>query len=465
MTRGERRRDSYSGGGDLISSHRLAAALVGAVSHAALAAAPAHAQVDNAETARLAAQIQSHPEDYDATYRYVVLATETRDYEAAIGALERLLMFNPKLSRARKELGFLYSRYGAYELAAQHLRAARDAGDLDPVQMAQINAQLPDIEKRTQQSQLSVRMHFGIRAQSNANFFPSNNLFQIGGVGIGSFAPRKGDLNAFQLVQTAHDYEFGNQRGDRLETRVTGYATEQFRLPQYSVAIFGGSIGPRFFIPQEFFNSLSVRPYVTGAVSMLGGTNYLNTGGAGGSVRAEFAPGVWLEPGAEWRSLWVDTGRSFFGPLPFATLSTLATGDVVTGYMSGSYRIFDNLRLDGRVAYSRANAGFAAQSSDQVDVQAMLRVEVEPPYALIGRRWTIAPYARFTQLAFDTANPIVNPFVTRRDAAWFYGIMLDAPVTETFGFNGSLEFARNDSTLPNFKTQNVSVTFGPTAKF
>ena len=45
----------------------------------------------------------------------------------AIGALERLLMFNPDLSRARKELGFLYARLGNWELAAQHLRAARDS--------------------------------------------------------------------------------------------------------------------------------------------------------------------------------------------------------------------------------------------------------------------------------------------------------------------------------------------------
>lgn len=449
---------------NLIWSHGFKAALVGAVCIAAFTAAPARAQVDS-EKAALAAQIQRDPTDFDATYRYVILATEARDYEAAIGALERLLMFNPNLSRARKELGFLYARYGAYELAAQHLRAARNAGDLDRVQLAQIDAQLPDIEKRTQASQLSVRMHFGLRAQSNANFFPSNNLFQIGGIGVGSVAPRKGDLNAFQLVQAAHDYDFGNQRGDRLETRVTGYATEQFRLPQFSVAIFGGSIGPRFFLPQDWFSSLSVRPYLTGAVSMLGSNNYLNTGGAGASIRAEFTPGVWLEPGAEWRSLWVDTGRSFLGPLPFATLSTLATGDVVTGYVSGSYRIFDNLRLDGRVGYSRANAGFVAQSSDQVDVQAMLRVEVDPPIPMIARRWTIAPYARFTHLAFDAANPIVNPLVARRDAAWIYGMMLDAPVTETFGFNGSLEFARNDSNLPNFKTQNVSVTFGPTARF
>ncbi|GLI92792.1 tetratricopeptide repeat protein [Methylocystis echinoides] len=427
---------------------------------------PATAQDLRAERDRLSAHIQAKPEDDEATYRFVVIATELRDYEAGVGALERLLMFNPNLSRARKELGFLYARLGNWELSAQHLRAARDSGTLDAVQLAQIDAQLPDVEKRAQPNRLSVRLHTGLRAQSNANFFPANNLFQLGGVGLLSGGAQRGDVNTFQLVNAAHDYEFGNQRGDQMETRVTAYATQQFNLPQYSVALFSASTGPRFYMPQGVFETLSVRPYVTGAVTMLGSSNYLNTGGAGASLRADLSPDVWIEPGAEWRSLWVEPLRGpYFGFSPYATISTLATGDAVTGYVSGAWSLLDNLRLEGRVGYTRANAFDAVQSSDQVDAQAMLRVEVDPLHPIFARRWTIAPYARFTHLAFDAPNPIVSPFVPRRDAAWTYGIMLDAPMTPMFGFAGNLEFSRNDSNLPNFRTQNVSVTFGPTAKF
>lgn len=426
---------------------------------------PALAQDFGAERKELAARIQAHPEDYESTYRFVVITTEMRDYEAGIGALERLLMFNPQLSRARKELGFLYARLGAWEVAAQHLKAARAAGDLDAAQTAQIDAQLPDIEKRTQISRISVRMHVGLRGQSNANYFPANNLLQVGGVGLASAAAAKADLNSFQLIQASHEYEFGGQRGDRLETRLTGYSTQQFNLPQYSVTLFSATTGPRFFIPQTFVNNLSVRPYLTGAVTLLGSNSYLNTGGAGASIRADINPDFWLEPGAEWRGLWVDPGRTIFGVSPYATLSTLATGDVVTGYVSGSYRVFDGVRLDGRFGYSRATAGFAAQSSDQVDVQAMARFEVDPPLPTIARRWTIAPYARFTNLAFDKANLLVNPFVARHDSAWTYGVMLDAPVTDAIGFAGNIEFLRNDSNVPNFRMHNVAVSFGPTAKF
>lgn len=447
-------------------AYKTGAMIAGAFFAALAFIAPASADEDQrAEQARLAAHIQTHPTDYEATYRYVLVSTELRDYEAGIGALERVLMFNPNLGRARKELGFLYARLGAYEVSAQHLRKALGQGGLDSVQTAQIEAQLPDIEKRNESNRLYLRLHVGLRAQSNANFFPANNLFQVGGVGVASGQPRKSDINSFQLVQAAHDLDFENGRGDMLETRVTGYATQQFRLPEYSIALFSGSIGPRIFFAPDFYKGLSVKPYLTGAVAMLGSSNYLNTGGAGLNLRAQFAEDFWLEPGFEWRSLWVDPGRSFFGVSPYSTLSTLATGDVITGYFGGTYGIFNDIKLEGRVAYSHAGAGNAQQSSNQVDVQALLRLEVDPPLPIIPRKWTIAPYARFTQLAFEAANPLVNFGVARRDVAWIEGIMLDAPITATFGFTGNLEFARNDSNIPNFKTQNVSVTFGPTAKF
>lgn len=427
---------------------------------------PARAQFDGrAEQARLAEHVRLDPADYDATFRYVVISTELRDYEAAIGALERLLMFNPKLARARKELGFLYTRLGAYQTAAQHMRAALDSPDLDPAQRAQIEAQLSDIEKRTQTSRLTGRVLVGLRAQSNANYFPSNGLFQVGGVGQGSTVGRRSDVNAFQLVQAAHDYESGDQGGHVLETRASIYATQQFTLPLYNVALFSGSFGPRFLIPQDRLPGLSVKPYVTGLASILGSENYLNSGGGGVTVRVPIGPDASIDPGVEYRGIYVNRGNPATGGLFNSSLSTLATGDVITGYVGGAYGATDSIRLEWRAAYSRANADLASQSSSEVDVQAMLRLEVDPPFPEIGRRWTIAPYARFTSLAFDAANPLVDPWRARHDTAWTEGVMLDAPVNGQFGFVGNLEFARNDSNLSNFRTHNVSVSFGPVARF
>ena len=121
-------------------------------------------------------------------------------------------MFNPNLSRARKELGFLYARLGDWEIAGQHLRAARDSGTLDPAQRAQIDAQLPEVEKRAA-ARSSVDPHADGRALaiecellSGHQSFPDRRREPVA-----ACRPRS-DVNTFQLVHASHEYDFGGAR-------------------------------------------------------------------------------------------------------------------------------------------------------------------------------------------------------------------------------------------------------------
>lgn len=420
------------------------------------AGTPSRAELD-----RLADEIRLHPTDYDKTYAFIRLASQLGYDEEAISALQRLLMFNPNLARARKELGYLYAKLGADRSAELQMRRALESPKLDPAQKAQIEAQLPEIEKASEDKRLYGSLQIGVRAQSNANFFPAGGLFGVGGVQTNALLGQRGDTNTFELGQAAVDWDFLGPKGPTLEMRGLIYATQQFNLPQYDVALFAGSIGPRF----EIAPGLSVKPYATGAASVLGDINYLNDGGGGIIFRKNFGRDLVLEPGFEYRSLYVYDGGPRAWNWAAHTVATLATGDVYTGSLNAYYRFNDWVKFEGRGAYSRASAVLSSQSSDTIDFQAMLRFEVDPPLREIPRRWTIAPYARFMQMAFDSPNFLVDPFQARRDDAWTYGIALDAPVGAQWGFNGHLEFLRNDSNISNFKMHDVSVVFGPVARF
>jgi tetratricopeptide (TPR) repeat protein len=435
------------------------AALIAAPIVASPASAQDSAQDLRAEQARLAETIRHHPTDYESTYRYVRLSAELKDYEAAIGALERLLMFNPGLSRANKELGFLYARLGAYRLAAQHLRKALASGGLDAVQVAQIESHLPDIEKQNEASRWYGRLQVGLRSQSNADFFPSAGLFSVGGIDRFSVSPRQSDVNAFELAHVAHDLDFQNQRGDKFETRISGYATQQFNLDRYNVGLLSVSAGPRLALAPDLAPGVSVKPYVTGLVSYLGSVNYLNAGGVGFSLFAPIGSMFSVEPGFEWRSLSVNS-RGLF-----RSVATLGGGNAIQGYVTGVLKPDDDVRLETRLSFTRGNAGLSSQSFDQIEVQAMLRLDFDPPFDLIGRKWTLAPYGRVFQVAYDSANFLIDPFRARRDVAWTTGLAFEAPITANFGFASSIEFSRNDSNLPNFRSHDFSVAFGPVAKF
>jgi len=433
-----------------------ASILCGALSSGSAAAEPE----ERAEQTRLSDHLRRHPTDYDATYRYVLISRELGDHEAAIGALERLIAFNPALARARKELGVLYARLGAYQTAVLHLRAALEAPDLDPAQKAQIEALLPDVERQTESSRWSARLQTGLRSQSNASFFPANGLFLVGGAGVLSPLPRRADFNAFELVDIANDTDLDAERSAQLETRFKGYATQQFHLASYNVGVFGLSSGPRFALDPEFLPGASVKPYVTGLTSYVGGGSFLNSGGAGVVARLPaLGESLSIEPGVEYRYLGVSIGG------PFASLSAISTGGAVTASIGTIWRFSDALRLETRTAFTRHNAILRSQSFDEIEQQALARLDFDPPSASLGRKWSIAPYGRIFQLAFDAVDPMVDPWRPRRDVGWAAGVLVEAPITREIGVSAAFEYARNESNLPNFRTDNLSVWFGPVARF
>src|SRR4051794_7238871 len=57
--------------------------------------------------------MQEDPGNSDKAIRFAEAAATVGDYEGAIGALERVLIFNPDLATIRAQLGILYYKLGA----------------------------------------------------------------------------------------------------------------------------------------------------------------------------------------------------------------------------------------------------------------------------------------------------------------------------------------------------------------
>jgi tetratricopeptide (TPR) repeat protein len=115
-------------GASLVSG-RLWRIVCGFFALALLAAPPARAaaqevsgqEVLGADKAGLEAQKEAlfqqmlrDPANLDVTFAYADVSARLGDYEAAVSALERMLLFNPNLPRVQLELGALYYRMGSY---------------------------------------------------------------------------------------------------------------------------------------------------------------------------------------------------------------------------------------------------------------------------------------------------------------------------------------------------------------
>ncbi len=99
---------------------------------ASLAARHRLSNSPTAERAQLQAQKEAlfqamlrDPGNLDITFAYADVSAKLGDNEAAVSALERMLLFNPNLPRVQLEIGALYFRMGSYEIARTYFEKAR----------------------------------------------------------------------------------------------------------------------------------------------------------------------------------------------------------------------------------------------------------------------------------------------------------------------------------------------------
>jgi hypothetical protein len=421
---------------------------------------PARAQNATSEQDTLFQQMMNNPRDIETTFAYVKVATARGDYEAAIGALERILFYQPGLARVKYELGSLYFRLRSYEMARRYFKEALASPDLDPITKDRVETSLPDAEKQLEQSRLSGFVATGLRYQTNASFAPTAGTVRLGGQDLALLPSqtRKADTNWFGLAGVSHDYDLDNQRGDTLETRFVGYVTEQQRFSNLNVGLFDLSFGPRMALAPDLLPGVTIKPYVVGGNTWLGGSSYLSTGGAGVSAKIPFGDRFSIGPEFEWRRAEVNSGD-------VVPVSTLSSGNWYTAGISSTTEIAQQIRLDTRGLYRRADSQVGFQSYNQWVVEAALSFAFAPPFDFVSRNWSIAPFARYIRTEFDAANPFIDPLTTRRDTEWIAGVVVDTPLTKTFGLSTVVQYDKVGSTLPNYRQDNLSVMFGPTARF
>jgi hypothetical protein len=413
-----------------------------------------------AEQARLLAATLQAPDDFDLAFKYERASVALGDYEAAIGALERLLVFEPNLARADFELGTLYFRLGSFDNAVHYFKLAAAAPDLDPDLRARLQAYLPEAEKQLQPVRWSGFLQTGLGYQSNVTALPDTGLVSFFGHDVpqGSGVAQKADGEVFGLAKISNIVDLENQRGDQIETNFIGYGTGEFSLSQFNFGYVEASIGPRLALDPANWPGVTIKPYAVGNLSWVGGSSYLNSGGGGVTLGVNTSPNWSLAPDVEWRHISVNNP----GLVP---ITALGTGSYVSVALAGTYKLTDVISVQFQPIYVRAMADNDWQSFNEGGFQAGLNVGFAPPFPLIPLQWTVMPYVSALWDSFDAPDPAVNPSVRRCDFAYYGGVLLDMPITANFGVSGMVQYARTNSNLPNFTNDDVTVLFGPTARF
>jgi len=176
--------------------------------------------------------MMADPADLDVAFEYAALSVEIGDLEGAVSTLERMLIFAPGLPRLQLELGVLYYRLGANEVAKSHFDAVLAQPGVPDDVRNKVAVYLTAIDKGAQTSGFHGAIITGARYQTNANSAPSSNIVNLNGVDflLGAAGVSSPDANGFVAGTFRYIHDLGSQ-GDRL------VATLQARVAALTAAL------------------------------------------------------------------------------------------------------------------------------------------------------------------------------------------------------------------------------------
>ena len=395
------------------------------------------------------------PTDLDTTFEYAELAVALGNYEAAVSALERMLLFNPSLPRVRLELGVLYYRMQSFTTArAYFMRALADKNVPADVR-ERVQTFLDAMDRGERRHTFSGSIFSGIRWQSNALAGPSSKGVLVAGFGstLDDEFVSTSDKNFFFVGNINHVYDFKTSNNLTLESNAILYWAEQEDEKSVELSLFEGTSGPRMDLSVADWLVGSARAYVIWNQVYLQDRRYFWTIGGGGSLSRAFGERVFGEFRFEHR-------RKRFRDITMRPTVTLldANQNTIVGTLKVAPWANGLVTLTG-VAFDE-NARRPFNSNREVAATIGYSHVIPSPVAIPAGPLAVNVFYSRVWTRYDEPDPTIDPNNKREDDEWRVGATVSLHVAAGVSAVFQIQRNFNDSNIPNFKFNNTAITGG-----
>ena len=396
----------------------------------------------------------TRPSDLGNTQAYAAGAS-AQDIEAAIGAYEQLLFYNPKLARTRFELGVLYFRLGSYEMARSYLESALAMPDMPP-ELRHRAQDLIDIStKKLFPDQFTGFVQTGLRYQTNASVGPGSQAILASGFNYNNRFAAQADANWFGAFGLNYVHDFENQYGTTFEASAIGYDAQQFTLHQYDVGLLEVRAGPRFGFNTGTRDAFSVKPYLVAAGATLANAAYY--GGLGGGLTVHRDLGAFaLDP-------YVEVVQQSFRNSTFYPLASGLSGTLTTVALQASGPLYGGIGFQTKIGYGHDNANFNPYGYNVYGADLALPWNFSFPGD--GRLWTLTPIVGVSYWQYAAPDPTIDPATTPHTTEWRAGVGLDIPIWRQIALGTLVQYRADVSNIPAFTMKDWQFSAGPTFRF
>jgi len=414
---------------------------------------PAGTELDDAAIA-LFKQLLKDPTNVDLNFRYAEAAVKLGNYEGAISALERLLLYNPNFPGVKLELAELYTRLASYNTARAYLGQVESAPDATPQTRARAQAIRDEIERATSPSKFTVNLVTGIRHQSNVSAEPAGSDIVAGGVPLtlSSVILHKPGWDGFLGGNVAHTYALGDDV--TIESNALVYYSRQFRFTSIDSAALEVNSGPRFDIGGSGASKIvSLRPYALASEVLLGNSQFLWGVGAGLSAERPITDKISAAGFYEFRS------ERFANVAAVPTATDMDAGvHSVGGNLS--YQILDNGNFGLQASYANNNARRSFDSYDALVVRASYTHTFQLPSEFGVGPLVISPVLYRIYSWNGGAAPGVTPAVVPVTQEWRFGVTGELGLANNLAATAHVIREVIGSNLPSDRSTDTQVIFG-----
>lgn len=401
------------------------------------------------------------PDNLDVAFEYALVAAKLGDYEGAIATLERMLVFAPNLPRVQLELGVLYYRIGANDMARQYLEAV-SREQIPPEVRSRVETFLAAIDRQDRRFLISGQVSAGVQYQSNANAAPGEDSITIDGVPVqlNSDARARSDWSLFGLGRVHMSYDLRNQ-GDLIEADVVTYQSyfaEQHRL---NLGLIEVQVGPTFGLGRIGYDPGRIGVYAILGANALGNSIYSSTYGAGTRFQSRFGERFLYD------------GRNEVRVLNYDNSDDYPTVRIQTGE---EYRHWSQITALWSPQWT-SSASFAARWVDaREDFKTFGEVEVTanttyrfygPTYGPLadGVPWALSLTGGLLYRGYDGPDPFLDPDESEEDFAIWGEAGVSMPIEYDFSVFLTGQLRHQASNYETREYTNAIVTLGLTKRF
>lgn len=413
------------------------------------------------QQAELFQQMLQKPSDLELAFKYADISAQLGDNEAAVTALERMLLFNPNLPRVDLELGALYFRMGSFDVSRDYFNRAAAANPPGDVQ-AKINQYLGQIDKVSGGSALSGFVFFGAQYQTDANVAPGSPSISSPisplVLSLSNDFTKQPDTNIFATAGLLYKYDLGTQSHDTIDATATMFGNHYFKFGRLDLALGEVTGGPRFNFDEPGLGAqaATVRPYAILNEVGLGGNQYFYTYGAGGDF------------GVAWPDSWGLNGKAELRQKHFSNATDRPTSNQQSGQdklvsLIGSKGLGDTSTLALEFDFLDQSTEARTLSNYTYAVSGNYSVRYTDPLGLLKFPWqTVFSLARSWGL-YQAPDPFF--LTTRDDRRWRIGITQNFQVLDNLTLTVQLQRDIVSSNQSLFAYTSDSILVGPQIRF